>query len=290
MLGATALIEASTFLAILLGTTFGTLSVDGVKTGSMGAILLTFSAAFIGLIASLYIPPAPPTSPGKMTVHWNVWLSTRRLLKQVFKNQKILPVSLTISWFWLIGIVVLTKLPDYTHYLLRADTSVFAFFLALFSVGIGVGSLTTNYFLAGQITLRYVPYAMALLSYFAGDLFWASPGEITHIALRNWVEFFAEPRNIRIALDLFFLAFSGGIFVVPLYTYLQVASIKGMRARTIAMNNICNALFMVGGTILVMILLYFNASIPQVFSVLAVLNLIAAFLFWWFVPRSEKPW
>jgi MFS family permease len=287
LLGATALIEASTFLAILLGTTFGTLSVSGVKSGSLGAILLTFMAAFVGFIASLFIPTARTMSEGKFVSHWNVWRSTRRLLKQVFKTGKILPVVLTISWFWLVGIVIMTKLPDYTNYLLRAETSVFAFFMALFSIGIGVGSLTTNYFLAGRITLRYVPYAMVLLSFFTADLYWATPIVNRTLPLQNLSQFFGEVEHIRIALDLFFISFSGGLFVVPLYTFLQVASIKGMRARTIAMNNICNALFIVGGTILVMVLLYFRVSIPQVFFLLAISNILAAFLFWWFAPDNN---
>ncbi len=52
------------------------------------------------------------------------------------------------------------------------------------------------------------------------------------------------------------LAFCAGLFVVPLYTYLQIISPVENRARTIAANNIFNALFMVMGTLLVMLLLF----------------------------------
>lgn len=76
------------------------------------------------------------------------------------------------------------------------------------------------------------------------------------------------------------LAFCAGLFVVPLYTYLQIISPVENRARTIAANNIFNALFMVMGTLLVMLLLFFSFSIPQVFLILCLLNLVAAmFLF-----------
>jgi hypothetical protein len=83
------------------------------------------------------------------------------------------------------------------------------------------------------------------------------------------------------------LAFSAGLFVVPLYTYLQVASNPDARARTIAANNIYNAMFMVFGTMLVMVLLHFNVAIPQVFLLLSILNLFAA-LFLWICLRNQK--
>lgn len=287
LLGATALIEASTFLAILLGTTLGTLSMGGVKTGAVYAIALTGFSAIAGLITSFFILPAKATATD-VHIDLNIWRATKQMIRVVALNPRVMPAIFAISWFWLIGAVMLTKLPDYTNYVLHAESSVFAVFLALFSCGIAFGSMVINYLLAGRITLQYVPHAMLLLSFFAADLYWASPLRIDAAFSQSLVKFFSQLVHWRIAIDLFLLALSGGLFVVPLYAYLQVASDGAVRSRTIAANNIINALFMVLGTFLVILLLYFHIEIAHVFLILAVLNACAAIVFWFLFPEATK--
>lgn len=286
LLAATGLIEASTFLAILLGTLLGTLSIGNVKSGTSYAIILTSMAAMAGFIASLFILRAKSMA-ADLQVDWNVWRSTKKLLQKVVKNALIGPAIFAISWFWLIGAVMLTKLPDYTNYVLGADSSVFAIFLALFSIGIALGSMTINQWLAGQITLRYVPHAMFLLSLFGFDLYYASPTSADISSLMAWTQFFRSLLHWRIAGDIFFLAFSSGLFVVPLYAYLQVVSNSAMRSRIIAANNIINALFMMTGSIFVMVLLRLHVPISNVFLILAILNTIASIVFWILFPKQR---
>ncbi|KTD59910.1 MFS transporter [Legionella shakespearei] len=288
LLGATGLIEASTFIAILLGTTLGTLSIGTTSSIPYLAIFMTLCAAFAGLFSSLFIPSAPSVLVN-LKVDLHVWRATLAMLKQAKEEQGVLLSILTISWFWLIGAVLLTKLPDYAHYVLGANTTVFALFLALFSIGIAMGSLTINRILQGRITLSIVPLAMIALTVFTFDLYWASPTDlVVQEPLIGIFSFFTYFRHWRIAFDLFMLAFSAGLFVVPLYTFLQVASHPEARARTIAANNIYNALFMVLGTMLVMLLLHLNVAIPQVFLILSLLNLIAAFGLWFCLRYREK--
>ena len=203
------------------------------------------------------------------------------MLQTTFNSRTVLPVVLCIAWFWLIGAVLLTKLPDYVHYVLNADTTVFALFLALFSIGIALGSLTISRFLAGLITLSYVPLAMLLLSLFAFDIYWATPPEIfeTPKELLSFLSFLLSLNHLRIVFDFFLFSFCGGLFIVPLYTYLQVSCEDKRRARVIAANNIVSAIAMVGGSVMVMILMKLNLTIAFVFLVLAVCNAIAAVLF-----------
>ncbi|KTD32095.1 2-acylglycerophosphoethanolamine acyltransferase [Legionella moravica] len=288
LLRATGLIEASTFVAILLGTTLGTLAIGSDRATPSFAMLMTLGAACSGLISSLFIPSAP-SSLQTLHVDFHIWRSTLMMLKQAKKDKKILLSTLTISWFWLIGAVLLTKLPDYSHYVLGANTNVFAVFLAIFSIGIALGSLMINRILHGTISLSIVPIAMLALTCFTFDLYWASPSENQMTEqLTPLLVFFTYLNHWRIAFDLLMLAFCAGLFVVPLYTYLQVASHPEARARTIAANNIYNALFMVFGTILVMVLLHFNVAIPQVFLLLAVMNSIAALGLWVCLRQQNK--
>lgn len=279
LLPATALIEASTFIAILLGTTLGTLSIGQTRSDVFFSLMLVNVCAVIGLIASFFIPSAPAKTHN-LDVDFHFIRATTMMLKALMRDFRILPAVLGLSWFWLIGAVLLTKLPDYTHYVLAADTSVFAFILALFSVGIAVGSLSVNWFLKGQITLRFVPLSILLVSIFAYDLYWSTPDLVDTRTLISLQEFFDTTNNIRIAFDFFLFSFFGGFFVVPLYTYLQVCSPEDQRARVIAANNILNALAMVLGSVLVMVMLALKLSIPYVFLILGNLNALVAVLFW----------
>lgn len=280
LLNATALIEASTFLAILLGTTLGALSINNQTGHAIYAIALTNVAALIGLITSFFIPPAPGAT-SSLRINWRIIQATRQMLGQVIHNKNVLPTIIIISWFWLIGAVMLTKLPDYTHYVLRANTHVFALFLALFSIGIAAGSLAISKFLRGRISLRYVPFTMVLLSICAADLSWATPDDIVPDHLQSLLEFLLNMRNWRIIIDFSLFSFCSGLFIVPLYTYLQVSCQEQERARTIAANNIFNALAMVIGSILIIILLHFKVAISSIFMILAVSNVIMAAAFWY---------
>jgi len=282
LLNATALIEASTFMAILLGTILGTLSIGNSRMHVGYAVTLINSAAIIGFITSFFIPKAS-AKPSEFKIDWHPWRATRQMLQDVMKNRKIYPVVFAISWFWLIGAIMLTKLPDYTHYVLGADTSVFALFLALFSIGIAGGSLAISRLLAGKITISYVPLAMLFLSAFALDLFWATPPAHAvnpETPLLTLTQFLSKAVYWRITFDFFFFSICGGLFVVPLYTYLQVCCDDNMRARTIAANNICNALSMVIGSILVMIMLQLKLTIAVVFAIMAISNVFAAIALW----------
>ena len=214
--------------------------------------------------------------------------STFTMLKKAREDVRVFLAILMISWFWLIGAVMLTKLPDYTHYVLGADTIVFALFLTLFSIGIALGSLMINRILQGHITLGMVPFAMFFFTCFSFDLYWATPKAEVHDSLMNLTTFFTYLHHWRIAFDLFMLAFSTGLFVVPVYTYLQVAANPDSRARTIAANNIYNAMFMVLGTLFVMGLLHFSVAISQVFLILSILNLLVAISLWYFLRVIKK--
>ena len=284
LLFATGLIEGSTFLAILLGTTLGTLSIGINSSVPYLAIYMTLIASFLGLFASIFIPSAP-SQISNLKIDLHLWRATSAMLKQANKAPGLLIAILTISWFWLVGAVLLTKLPDYCHYVLGASTTVFALFLALFSVGIALGSLCINIILKGNISLSLVPAAMLAFTVFIFDIYWASP-TLREESFLSMVSFFSYFRHWRIAADLLMSGFCGGLFVVPLYTFLQIASPAESRARTIAANNIYNSLFMVFGTGIVMFLLHFHVSIPGVFLLFSILNSIVAMVLWIYLRRS----
>jgi MFS family permease len=284
---ATGLIEGSTFIAILLGTILGTLSVGSETSVPYLAIVITLLLSFVGLFASMFIPNAPSSlSDLKIDIH--LWRATVSMLKHANTAPGLLISILTISWFWLVGGVLLTKLPDFAHYVLWANTAVFALFLALFSIGIALGSLLVNKILQGRITIVWVPAAMLAFTWFTFDIYWASAEGVHQGPLLTLTVFFTYINHWRIAIDLLLLGFSGGLYTVPLYTYIQITSPPQSRARTIAANNIYNSLFMVIGTGVVMLLLHLHISIRDVFLLFSILNAAVGLVLWRHL--REKPY
>ncbi len=72
-----------------------------------------------------------------------------------------------------------------------------------------------------------------------------------------------------------------GFYIVPLYSMVQQRTVPSHRSRVIAGNNILNALFMVISAIIAMLLLgSAGFTIPELFLVTALLNLVvAAYIF-----------
>lgn len=77
----------------------------------------------------------------------------------------------------------------------------------------------------------------------------------------------------------------GGVFIVPLYAMLQQRAKVTERAQVIAALNIYNSLFMVGSAALgIVCLSVLEMSIPQLFALLAVLNVLVALYIFLQVP------
>jgi hypothetical protein len=161
---------------------------------------------------------------------------------------------------------------------------VVTLFLAVFSVGVGAGSMLCNRLLRGRISARTVPWGMLGLALFSIDLWLASPAPPGSAAVSPIAAFLASPANWRILADLFGIAVSGGVFIVPLYALLQTASDERRRARTIGANNIINAAAMVLSAVLTMALVAAGISVPGLFLLTGLASLPVAALFWRLAP------
>ncbi len=123
-------------------------------------------------------------------------------------------------------------------------------FLAVFSVGIAIGSVIINRMLKGHVSARYSPVSVIVMSGFVVD-FWiaASSWGDMHGPLLKTVAFVAMPAGWRVLFDLAMIAITGGMFVVPLYAFLTTTVEKSQTSRTVAANNIVNSFFMVVGSV-----------------------------------------
>ena len=274
LISGNAYIEAGTFLAILFGTILGgVLIMSAFGTHLISAAIVAF--ALLGYASSRHIPPAHAPVPS-LKINWNLAQETWRMVGSDRRNKKVFTCILGISWFWLVGATFLSQFATFAKEVLHGDESVVTLLLTVFSVGIGIGSLCCNWLLKGRITSVYVPIAALGITAFSVDVFFASNSVVAADGLINARQFFDSLVNWRIIADLLMIAICGGIYIVPLYAIMQHDSDPNSRARTIASNNVINALFMVVSAVVTMAMLDAAFSIPHVFLTVGVANIAAA--------------
>ncbi len=93
-----------------------------------------------GLVASLFIPRAHRAAP-ELKLDPNILAETMAMIRHAGAQRDIWLAILGISWFWLVGATFLSQFPTFAKDTLGADAEVVTLFLALFSIGIGVGSM-----------------------------------------------------------------------------------------------------------------------------------------------------
>jgi acyl-[acyl-carrier-protein]-phospholipid O-acyltransferase / long-chain-fatty-acid--[acyl-carrier-protein] ligase len=269
-------IEAGTFIAILAGTLLGGLLILVDPYGAMLISAVGLLVAVTGLVSSLCIPPAKAQNP-ELSITKNIFRETWSILRYTAQYKQILMAILGISWFWLVGATFLSQFPTYTKDVLHGDPHIVTLFLTIFSVGIGVGSLLCNKLLDGEVSIKFIPAAAIGISIFGIDLYHASQYVFPHgEALQTVGQFLSNPVSWRIVFDLVAIAICGGIYIVPLYAFVQLRSDPDYRARVIAANNILNSLFMVVSAIIIAALLVMDFTIPQIFLTVALLNAVVA--------------
>lgn len=278
LIGANALIESGTFLAILLGTIFGGIFVLGDWGIPLVSALVTGVAA-AGWAASFFIPRTRVVNPS-MKFRFNVFKETLALVNNVRPRRDIFLSVLGISWFYFVGGTFLSQFPTYAKMVIGADEEVATLFLAVFSVGIAAGSLACNGLLRGEVSERYVPPAAVGMSVISVLLFFTSirPPLPDGAELISILEFLASPMNIAVLLCLLGISFAGGLYIVPLYAIIQSRSDEADLAGVTACTNVMDSLFMVISSVATTAMLAAGLSIPQIFLAMAGLTGIAAWI------------
>ena len=279
-----AYVETGTFIAILLGSIFGVQAIS-MQGGAWIVGIVGIAIAALGFLLSLEIKPIEPVVPG-LRLNMNPVATTIEILRITRNVKSVFNSILGISWFWFIGIAMLSIVPVYCKDLLKANESVVTLFLVLFSIGIGAGSILCERLSFKRTELGLVPIGSFGISMFAFDLFWVGiPSGFSSIGLMSITDFLSTGPGKRISLDIFFFAVSGGFFTVPLYTFIQQKSNKEIRSRVIAGNNILNALFMVASSLFLALLYHYKFSFPQIFLILSLLNVFVAVYIYTLIPE-----
>ena len=268
--------EMGTYVAILVGTIIGGIIVTFGGEEQLPLIGLILTIASIGVLAStknIYLPPSNPN----LKFQLNPISPSINILKLTFKKKDVFLSIIGISWFWFLGAMIITVLPPLTKEFFHGTESVVTFFLATFSIGIGIGSIMCERLSGERIDLGLVVVGAYAMSIFLFDLSLIDPITLSEGASLSITNILSSFSGIRLVFDMFMFALFAGFYSVPLYTYMQLHSGLGERSQIVAGNNILNALFMVVASILLIVLFSFGYSIGNAFLIFSIINLILAY-------------
>jgi MFS family permease len=276
VLGGTGLVEAGTYIAIL----FGTILAGTLAATPPIAAAATVGFAVLGFLAGRQVPPAPPAAE-RIPFNWHIIRASIDLVSGTMHIRRLFLAILAISFFWTIGAVLIIIFPPLVKNVLGANEQVASLFIAIFSVGIAIGSVAINRLLKSQVSARYAPGSViamgvfVLLLHFVA-LAWGKTGpELTTLG-----NFIFHPLAGLMILVLLGVAISGGMFVVPLYAFLTTTVPKSETARTVAANNIVNSGAMVVGSLLAFALSSIGVGPVGQLLMVAAMCLISAWLGW----------
>lgn len=215
---ANGLMTSFTYLAIILGTFLASFLLDITGKNFIIASLFCVSISAIGLLASLCIEYTPPSGSSKR-INFRFIYDIYKTLKQVKPQPSLLAAILGSAFFLFLGAYVqLNMIPFAVQSLHLTDVQGGYLFL-LTAIGIGTGSIIAGKISGKRVELALVPLAGVgiTISFFLLDLF--SDHLYASILLVTIIGIF------------------GGIYLIPLDSFIQVASPKQIIGQTIAANT-----------------------------------------------------
>jgi len=280
-----ALVEGATFVAILLGTLAAGLAArNGGEAGLFVALVMGFAIAC--WVAALLIPATGEGAP-HLKIATNVVASTSAMIRYLLADPRLWWGAMVTSWFWLVGIVVLSLLPPLIKTIVGGNEETVTVYLAIFSVAVGIGSGLAAVIARGRIVLKTTLIGAGLLGGFALDLGVATLGAVPVLSPLAPGVVFTSVLGLRVTVDLCGLAIGGGLFIVPAFAAVQAWSGAAHRARTIAAINVLNAAFMTGATVVVAVMQKYGATVPALFVLIGAATLGVALVIWRTMPEAK---
>lgn len=272
VLAGTGLVEAGTYVAILVGM------ILGGAMHIMDSVVAVIAVAVIGYVVCRWVPPAPAQTE-ETKVDWNPVRASKDLIAFSMGNLELRYSVLAISYFWTIAAILSVQFIPLAKNVLLADKQVAAIMLVAFSAGIAIGSVSINALLKGDISARYSARSVLALGALLVTFY---------LICRSWnlvpvdgamfgvTEFLQQPLALVLLANLLAIAIAGGMFVVPLYAFLTTRVDKSEASRSVAANNFISSIFMVVGAGLAGVLGYFGIPLEEQVLISLVLCLLSA--------------
>jgi acyl-[acyl-carrier-protein]-phospholipid O-acyltransferase / long-chain-fatty-acid--[acyl-carrier-protein] ligase len=215
-----ALIEMSTFVAIIVGTALGGYLFQhvGDRPGMLGGIEI--GIAIVGTMTSFGIGRTPAPQH-RAPFRWNPISDSIGAIKTVKRDRRLWLTVLGNSWFWFLGALIQITVPLFGKHVLHVDETHTSWLWAAVAIGIGIGSVVAGRLSGHKVELGLVPIGSIGIG-------------ITSLFLVTAHTFWGA------ILCLAILGFFAGFYSVPLNAMLQQKAKAESRGRVIAANNVLN--------------------------------------------------
>ncbi len=220
---ANALLEMSTFVAIVAGTSVGTFLFTAWKTEPWKMGVFMIAVALAGFATSFRITRVAAVQPEEPFA-WNPFAEIAEGSRRLWADRPMWLAVLAISYFWMLGALLQLDLILFGSETLHADDLRVGLLVTFLAVGIGAGSMLSGRLSGDKVELGLVPLGAVAMGVFS-------------IAL-----YAARGSYAASAIVLAFLGCAAGLFIVPLNAFLQQRAAENEKGRVIATNNFYNTL------------------------------------------------
>ena len=219
---ANGLLEMSTFLAIIMRTSGGSImfAVWKDRLELIGLVLITIAVA--GILVSRGISRVSPSGARK-PFRLNPWGEVHQGIQRIYNQDILWPTVIGITYFWFLGALFQMTLILLGKEVMELDDLWVGILGTFLAIGIGVGSIIAGRLSGDKVELGVVPL-----------------GSIG-MGLASILLFFSVQSYSQIATAIVLLGFAGGFFIVPLNALLQQKSGRQEKGRLIAASNFLNA-------------------------------------------------
>lgn len=215
---ANGIMTSFTFLAIIIGTFFASFLLD--VTGKNFIIAQSFCAllSIVGLVTSFCIEYTPPSTSASET-RPNLIQETWTAVKVARAQPSLFTAIVAAAFFLFLGAFAQMNIIPFAVQSLKMSDIQGGYLFLLIALGIGTGSLV-----AGKISGKTVELALVPL---------AGIGITLSLYL---VDFLSHSLTAIVPLVMI-IGFFGGIYMVPLDSYVQVASPNEHRGKIVGATN-----------------------------------------------------
>jgi acyl-[acyl-carrier-protein]-phospholipid O-acyltransferase/long-chain-fatty-acid--[acyl-carrier-protein] ligase len=256
---ANGLLEMSTFVAIVLGSSVGGAVFAAWRDTPMAIGGFLVAIAVIGTVTSLRIPETA-VMPRPHKLHWAPWGEIFAGFRRLRANYTLWMTAVGTSFFWFLGALLQMALLPHAQGTLLVNEAAATQLYTSMAIGIAVGSLVAGRLSGNRIELGLVPLGAFSMAVFGLLLAAAAPS--------YWLSFAA----------LAGLGFSGGFFAVPLNALLQLKAGPGEKGRILATANVLQTIgILMASAVLWFLGTYLSMSMTGVFVAAGLFTLASSF-------------
>jgi acyl-[acyl-carrier-protein]-phospholipid O-acyltransferase/long-chain-fatty-acid--[acyl-carrier-protein] ligase len=213
-----AVLEMSTFVSIVLGIAAGgalnaTWSATPYRMG-----LVTLAVSVLGVVASFGITKVQ-ASGAHQTFKWNPFGEIAGSTRHLLKDRPLWLAVLGISYFWFAGALLKPELQFFGRDILGTSDTGVSILWAFLAIGIGAGNILAGRLSGDKVELGLVPLGALGMSAFT----------LAMVVVRH--------SFVLSTICVVMVALCSGLFVVPLYAYVQQRSESTEKGRIVATNN-----------------------------------------------------